>query len=161
MEFNRKGAGPNDDDASVSDEEERGNNNNNNRGPSSSTAAPAAALRHEDEFYLKSPFPWKLQQLLEDVTGDNNEHIISWIPEGNAFQIHKATAFERDIMPQYFRQTKFKSFTRQVSIGRVSADYMSRQAVETHSLTQPFAPLHIHPLLFNLSLNCSCTCTDL
>ena len=72
-------------------------------------------LKHDDDFYLKSPFPWKLQQMLEDVSSENKEEIISWVPEGNAFQIHRSSSFERDIMPKYFRQTKYKSFTRQVS----------------------------------------------
>ena len=67
-----------------------------------------------DEFYLRSPFPYKLNQLLEDMDKESMNHIISWIPQTNAFQIHRPNVFERDIMPNYFRQTKYKSFTRQV-----------------------------------------------
>jgi hypothetical protein len=68
-----------------------------------------------DLFHIKLPFPWKLHQLLEDVELDCNEHIVSWLPDGKAFKVHKPNAFCKKVMAAYFRQTKLKSFTRQVS----------------------------------------------
>ena len=62
---------------------------------------------------LKFPFPWKLHQLLDDAEAYGNDSIVSWLPSG-AFQVHKPDEFVKHIMPKYFRQTKFKSFTRQV-----------------------------------------------
>jgi hypothetical protein len=67
-----------------------------------------------DMFHIKLPFPWKLHQLLEDVEADSNQHIVAWIPTGKAFKVHKPTEFCEKIMTTYFRQTQFKSFTRQV-----------------------------------------------
>ena len=99
------------DDEDVTDEE--GSVGHTSSAGKKSTTTPQ--LKHDEDFYLKSPFPWKLQQMLEDVSSENKDDIISWVPEGNAFQIHRSSSFERDIMPKYFRQTKYKSFTRQVS----------------------------------------------
>lgn len=63
---------------------------------------------------LKLPFTWKLFQLLEDAETDSLCDIVSWLPDGKAFQIYKPKEFSEEIMPAYFNQTKFKSFTRQV-----------------------------------------------
>ena len=64
------------------------------------------------------PFPWKVHALLRDVTKQNggaDESIVSWLPDGLGFKVHKPEAFVDDIMPRYFKQTKYKSFQRQVS----------------------------------------------
>jgi hypothetical protein len=68
-----------------------------------------------DLYHIKLTFPWKLHQLLEDVELDGNEHIVSWLPDGKAFKVHKPNGFCGKVMAKYFRQTKSKSFTRQVS----------------------------------------------
>ena len=44
----------------------------------------------------------------------NNEHIISWLPNGTAFKIYEEDEFSAKIMGKYFQQSKFKSFIRQV-----------------------------------------------
>lgn len=59
-------------------------------------------------------FPTKLRRLLDDAVADGNEHIISWLPDGKAFKIHDPEAFTQVILKRYFRQTMFKSFTRQL-----------------------------------------------
>ena len=75
---------------------------------------------------LKFPFPWKLHQLLDDTEANGNESIVSWLPSG-AFQVHKPDEFVKHIMPSYFHQTKFKSFTRQVrSVGFTGSETMLR-----------------------------------
>jgi hypothetical protein len=63
---------------------------------------------------LKLPFPWKLHQLLDDMRRDGCEDIASWLPGGKSFRIHKPEQFSKEIMSNYFRQTKFTSFIRQV-----------------------------------------------
>ena len=60
-------------------------------------------------------FPWKLNRLLNDAEREGNEDIVSWLPHGRAFKIHNPKEFERKLMKKYFRQSQFKSFTRQVS----------------------------------------------
>ena len=62
------------------------------------------------------PFPTKLYHLLEDAETEGHEDVVSWILNGKAFRIHKPKTFCRDIMPIYFRQSKLKSFTRQLYI---------------------------------------------
>ncbi len=59
-------------------------------------------------------FPMKLRRLLDDAVEEGNEHIISWLPNGKAFKIHDSDAFTDVILKRYFRQTRFKSFTRQL-----------------------------------------------
>lgn len=63
-----------------------------------------------------SSFPYKLHQLLTDIE-DNEElsSIISWLPSGTGFRIHKPVVFETFLLTKYFpRQSKLKSFKRQV-----------------------------------------------
>jgi hypothetical protein len=60
-------------------------------------------------------FPCKLRRLLDDAARDGNESIVSWLPHGRAFQVHKPLEFTENLMRRYFRQTLFRSFTRQVS----------------------------------------------
>lgn len=62
----------------------------------------------------KRGFPYKLLQLLEDASTEGNEHIVSWLPHGKAFKVHKTTEFENQLIGRYFRQTKYRSFVRQV-----------------------------------------------
>ena len=82
-------------------------------------AAASAVVTHQqqhdgDGLYQKLPFPYKLHQLLEDVEKDGKQTIISWLPLGNAFKVHRPSHFTSQIMSNYFRQTQYKSFTRQV-----------------------------------------------
>ena len=62
------------------------------------------------------PFPWKLHQLLEDADNCSSSDVVSWLPSGNGFIVHKPTEFCDKIVQKYFKQSKFKSFTRQLYI---------------------------------------------
>ena len=62
----------------------------------------------------KSAFPMKLFQLLEDAEIDGYEDVVSWLPQGHAFIVHKPAEFTTHVMKGWFRQTKFLSFTRQL-----------------------------------------------
>lgn len=59
-------------------------------------------------------FPVKLRTVLNDAIIEGNEQIISWVSNGAAFKIHKPDMFVKLLMQRYFRQTHFRSFTRQV-----------------------------------------------
>ena len=61
-------------------------------------------------------FPFKLHSILENSEASGQEGIISWLPSGKAFKIHKPKEFADAIMPQYFNQTKYRSFQRQLYI---------------------------------------------
>ena len=41
--------------------------------------------------------------------------IISWLPHGNGFIIHKKKAFANEILPKHFKASKFTSFTRKLN----------------------------------------------
>ena len=65
---------------------------------------------------IKLPFPWKVQEMLTNVENDGNSHIVSWMPHGKSFRVHREEDFVSSIMPTYFNQSKFTSFTRQLYI---------------------------------------------
>ena len=54
--------------------------------------------------------------MLEDAEKDCYEGIVSWLPHGKAFRVHKQEEFVHCVMPRYFMQTKYKSFQRQLHI---------------------------------------------
>ena len=68
-------------------------------------------------------FPWILHQLLEDATSNlksgnyqDDERIVCWNPSGKAFKVLKRDNFMKHVLPKYFKQTKFKSFVRQLNL---------------------------------------------
>jgi hypothetical protein len=64
----------------------------------------------------KEAFPGKLYRLLADVESQGNSHIVSFTPDGGAFKIHDPDAFMTDVAPNYFGQTRFTSFVRQLNL---------------------------------------------
>ena len=61
---------------------------------------------------VKKNFPQKLFGILE-----NPEHanILKWLPGGKAFIIVDKKRFAKNLLPDYFKQTQFTSFTRKLS----------------------------------------------
>jgi len=57
-------------------------------------------------------FPAKLYKLVSDNT---IRDIIQWLPGGRAFIIHDKKRFASEILPRYFKQSQFTSFTRKLS----------------------------------------------
>jgi hypothetical protein len=62
------------------------------------------------------PFPLKLFQMLDDVEQGGNESIICWSGDGRSFRVLNANEFFEKVMPHYFRQTRYKSFQRQLHL---------------------------------------------
>ncbi|MGK3739454.1 MAG: hypothetical protein ACI90V_006301 [Bacillariaceae sp.] len=58
-------------------------------------------------------FPTNLHVLLDEAEKGNHSNIISWCSQGHAFKIHDQDALVT-LIAKYFRQTKFKSFLRQL-----------------------------------------------
>jgi hypothetical protein len=54
--------------------------------------------------------------MLEDMAKVGDESIVSWQPHGKAFRVHQPEAFTRTVMSRYFKQTKYKSFQRQLHL---------------------------------------------
>ena len=61
-------------------------------------------------------FPWKLQDMLQTSISEGKESIVSWLSHGNAFKVHNVLVFVSEILPLFFKQTKYKSFQRQLNL---------------------------------------------
>jgi hypothetical protein len=94
--------------------------------------------RDEDKFVNHSvPFPWKLHEMLEAADTDAFLNVVSWLPDRQSFKVHQVEAFVQDVMPKFFRQTKYKSFQRQCKFSGPHCCSHSRQHELSH-LTQLF-----------------------
>jgi len=58
-------------------------------------------------------FPFRLHNMLDDAERSGHAHIVSWCPGGDSFKIHKPQKLIT-VLQLYFRQSKFKSFLRQL-----------------------------------------------
>jgi hypothetical protein len=56
-------------------------------------------------------FPVKLMQIL---SSGQHENIISWTPDGLSFVVKKPTLLVSDVLPSYFKEVKYSSFTRKL-----------------------------------------------
>jgi hypothetical protein len=63
-----------------------------------------------------STFPCKLHELLDRIEVDGYADILSWLPHGRCFKIHKQQEFLETILPNYFVMTKKSSFLRQLNL---------------------------------------------
>lgn len=59
-------------------------------------------------------FPQKLFKAVTECDQGLDSSILSWVPDGKAFRIHKPRAFETLIIPKYFDHGKISSFRRQL-----------------------------------------------
>lgn len=64
---------------------------------------------------VTTPFPLKLHEMLENVSADGFDQIISWQPHGRCFVVHKPKEFV-ELLPQYFKLSKLASFQRQLNL---------------------------------------------
>jgi len=61
-------------------------------------------------------FPFKLHLMLENAERDNYAHAVSWVQEGSAFKVHDHHAFTEEVMSNFFDQSKYESFRRQLNL---------------------------------------------
>lgn len=61
-------------------------------------------------------FPAKLFNMLKDAEAHGHDDVISFLPHGKAFMIHKPEKFAQDIMPKYFKTGRLSSFHRQLNL---------------------------------------------
>jgi hypothetical protein len=84
---------------------------------------PASLLNNSSNSRRKGrtgTFPQKLHQMLSDLERQEGGTVIaSFLSHGRAFAIHKPRDFVKQIMPRYFRMSRFSSFQRQVSINEM------------------------------------------
>jgi len=62
---------------------------------------------------VQNPFPERLHDML---TQDKYPDIVSWAPHGRCFVVRKPKEFEKNVLEQYFNQTKYRSFQRQLNL---------------------------------------------
>lgn len=65
---------------------------------------------------VTTPFPWKLHDMLDAMDEEGTQNIVCWQPHGRSFMVHKPKEFVNDIMTDYFNQTKYASFQRQLNL---------------------------------------------
>ena len=80
----------------------------------SSSPTTSAASRQTNG--VTEPFPIKLHKMLEGNGANGMEHIASWQPHGRCFVVHNQQDFVDLVMPQYFQQSKYPSFQRQLNL---------------------------------------------
>jgi len=66
----------------------------------------------ENSSTLRRNFPSKLFDVISD---EANTEILQWLPGGRAFIIYDKKRFAANILPHYFKQSQFTSFTRKLS----------------------------------------------
>lgn len=67
---------------------------------------------------VTTPFPMKLFSMLEhiDEVDQDLSDVISWLPHGRAFKVHKPKKFADTVLPRFFHQNKYASFQRQLNL---------------------------------------------
>jgi len=61
-------------------------------------------------------FPCKLYRMLMDTESKGLTHIVSWHKDGRCFRVHDQEAFVKEILPKYFKKSKYRSFQRQCNL---------------------------------------------
>ena len=58
-------------------------------------------------------FPFKLYDMLEAANDlENGSRAVSWAPDGLGFFVHDRDILMKEVVPMFFKQTKFSSFVR-------------------------------------------------
>jgi hypothetical protein len=70
--------------------------------------------KNKDSSSSEVLFPSKLYQMLHEAEILGFTNVVSWGNAPNAFCVHRKSDFEAQILPKYFKMTKYKSFTRQL-----------------------------------------------
>lgn len=79
----------------------------------------------------RKTFPMLLHIMLSKAETDGFAHIASWQPHGRCFRIHKHKDFMTKVMPEFFRQSKWSSFQRQLNLygfNRITANCLDKGA---------------------------------
>lgn len=65
---------------------------------------------------VTEPFPEKLHRVLQEVEQNGEGDIVGFLAHGRAFAIHDPQRFCKDVMPNYFKQSRLSSFQRQLNL---------------------------------------------
>eukprot|EP00547_Thalassionema_nitzschioides_P001140 CAMPEP_0194213276 /NCGR_PEP_ID=MMETSP0156-20130528/13702_1 /TAXON_ID=33649 /ORGANISM="Thalassionema nitzschioides, Strain L26-B" /LENGTH=299 /DNA_ID=CAMNT_0038941267 /DNA_START=271 /DNA_END=1170 /DNA_ORIENTATION=- len=64
----------------------------------------------EEEIPISFP-----QKLMDILNGGEHSDVIAWLPHGKGFIISKKKKFAAKVLPKYFKQSKYSSFTRKLN----------------------------------------------
>jgi hypothetical protein len=82
-----------------------------------SPPSKSAGNAYRRDGYMAFQFPRKLHAMLDNAAEIKGfASIVSWLPDSNSFKVHDQAAFVSRILPHYFKQTRYKSFQRQLNI---------------------------------------------
>lgn len=76
-----------------------------------STPMVHTPMKRKGQRQKATRFPVKLMQVLSSGRYD---HIISWTPDGLSFVVKKPSLLVSDVLPLYFKEVKYTSFTRKL-----------------------------------------------
>jgi hypothetical protein len=85
------------------------------RGGTNPIPNPKKVLVHQRDIHQGMHFPWKLHELLEE-TNKGHSSVVSWLPGGKAFKVHKKEDFCNELMPAFFSSSKYKTFQRSLNL---------------------------------------------
>ena len=73
-------------------------------------------ISKDSDVFLRLPFPWALHEMLDQAEEQGFTQFVSWNDDGTAFKVHDTKGFADYVAPMYFKQTKYKSFQRQLHL---------------------------------------------
>jgi hypothetical protein len=65
---------------------------------------------------VSEPFPEKLHRMLEEIDKQGISEVVSFYSHGRAFGVHDMDRFVSEVMPKFFKQSKWNSFARQLNL---------------------------------------------
>jgi len=77
------------------------------------TSFPTPKMRKNRK--TTASFPAKLNRMLTEVEKFGQQSIVTWNPDGRTLQVLNHKKFVSEILPNYFKQSKYKSFQRQLN----------------------------------------------
>lgn len=89
-------------------------------------------------------FPQRLHFMIECAEKYDYADIVSWLPHGRAFKIHNRRRFTVEVIPRFFKQSTFGSFSRQLRMygfERLNQKQMDRGAYFHEAFLRGMPPL--------------------
>ena len=101
--------------------------------PPSASPTPQDQRQSQDEQNARQlnpnafQFPWKLHDMLDRSSAEGYDDVVSWVEDGKAFRVHLPDVFVENVMPRFFKQTKYKS----VSTNKQTNENPDKQSIST------------------------------
>lgn len=78
--------------------------------------ASAEGQRHSKLRSASTHFPTLLHMVITRAEQNGYSHICAWHAHGRSFSVYKRDLFVSEVMPNYFRQSQYASFQRQLNL---------------------------------------------